>query len=444
MKVLIVAGYFPPYSPASASRVNKLSKYLVAQGHDVKVLAPRNEEFDPILTPEIDPERIIYTDFNQVNNLPGKVKNGLKNLVNKFQGLSPNTSDVSDQDTPAEETTPKSVGKEGNLSKYYRAMTNIPDSMIGWYSPAVKAGYDLFRKWSPDVIFATAPPQTTILVASRLAKIIEVPWICDYRDLWTDHPYYGATGLRLNIDRFLENTALKNCAGYVTVTETWANLLAEKRGKPVACVLNGFDPADFEKHDRSALEADRLNLLYAGYLYAGKRDPGPLLKALHILGDEARKVCVTFHLPGGEQGLDEENRKLVEEYQLQDSVKFYPFIPQAELLARQSRMDILLLLRWDNPQENGVIAGKLFEYIGAGKEILSVGSTTGEAADIIRDNDFGHVSNDPEDIADYLKQKIADKEQGKLGEDMPAARDDFARDRQFEKLEAFMAEIIAG
>lgn len=100
--------------------------------------------------------------------------------------------------------------------------------------------------------------------------------------------------------------------------------------------------------------------------------------------------------------------------------------------------DILLLLRWDDKRENSVIAGKLFEYIGAGKPILSVGGTEGEAADIIRDNNFGLVSNDEDEIAEYLIEKLRDRTNSPNPN-----RDKFMRAVQFEKIEKFMAGLIA-
>ena len=437
MKILIVAGYFPPYSPASASRVNKLAKYLEDQGHDVRVLCPKNEEFEEVLSPEISQERIYATEYSYVNDFPTKVKNGLKSLLGKREKQLQQEDEISD---PVQEETP--AGEESKISILYRHLTNIPDSLVGWYSHAVRAGKKMFQDWSPDIIFATLPPFTTMLVANRLGRMIDVPVIYDYRDLWTDHPYYNSTGLSRFVDSLMENHALKHCAGLVTVTQTWADHLKSARNIPVEFVMNGFDPADFNLDTCKSYDKDKITLLYAGYLYGDKRDPSAAFEALGKLGARAQDFNILLYTPNGEEDLNDHQKALIKKYNLEKVVTCNRYIPQKELLEIQQQVDVLMQLRWDHPSENGVIAGKLFEYIGAGKPILSLGSTTGEAADIVRDNDFGLVSNDVDEIAAYLLKLLENKKQNKQEMSPNPNREKFTRAKQFEKLVSFMDRII--
>lgn len=437
MKILIVAGYFPPYSPASASRVNKLAKYLEDQGHDVRVLCPKNEEFEEVLSPEVSQERIYYTEYSDVNDFPTKVKYGLKSLFGKREEplrQEGGTPEPDHEEVPA--------GVESKISILYRRLTNIPDNLVGWYSHAIRAGKKMFQDWSPDIIFATLPPFTTMLVANRLGRMIDVPVIFDYRDLWTDHPYYCSTGIRKFVDRFLENHALKHCAGLVTVTQTWADHLKSARNIPVEFVMNGFDPADFNPDAHKSYDKGKITLLYAGYLYGDKRDPSAVFSALGKLGTKAQDFNILLYTPEGEADLNDHQKELIKKHNLEQVVICNRYIPQKELLEIQQQVDVLMLLRWDHPSENGVIAGKLFEYIGAGKPILSLGSTTGEAADIVRDNDFGLVSNDVDEIAAYLSELLKKKTQGKQEMTKNPNREKFTRARQFEKLVSFMNRII--
>ena len=111
------------------------------------------------------------------------------------------------------------------------------------------------------------------------------------------------------------------------------------------------------------------------------------------------------------------------------------------LLIDDQTVDVLLLLRWNHPSENGVIAGKLFEYIGAGKEILSLGSTTGEAAEIIRNNKFGFVTNDPHEISEYLESLYKMKQKKQLHIKKNPNRELYTRNKQFEKMMSFVEKI---
>lgn len=436
MKILIVTGYFPPLAPASASRVNKFSKYLEDRGHDVRVLAPKYETFDRTLVPEISEEKIYFVEFLNVNKIPKKVKKALKSFWLKKSDVS---SLLSTNAKPSQEAVPS---KESFLSKLYRRLTNIPDSLIGWYPSAVREGRDMFQNWSPDVIFCTVPPFTPLLVASRLARIIDVPWVADYRDLWSDHAYYSETGLRRRVDRFLERRALKNCSGLITVTKTWAEHLRNCRDIPVEFAMNGFESSDFTDLEDGDYDPEKITLIYAGLLYGRKRDPSVLFEALGRMGDKAKNYKVLFFTPMGKADIDEAQRAMINKYALEDIIEFKGYIPQKELLKLQKSVDLLMLLRWDDPREDGVIAGKLFEYIGCGKPILSLGSTTGEAADIIRENNFGFISNNPDEIAHYLQEAYDQKMAGNNRKIKNPNRDKFKRSIQFDKIEAFMEKLV--
>ncbi|WP_163834142.1 glycosyltransferase family 4 protein [Spartinivicinus ruber] len=444
MKILITAGYFPPYCPASASRVNKFAKYLVDQGYDVRVLSPKDPRFPETLKAEITQDRVLYTEYTDINDIPVRLKKLLRSVFCR----SNQVAEATKQEQPVSDTKLVKTNKESLLSRLYRSMMNIPDNSVGWYFHAIKAGRTLFEHWRPDIIFATAPPFTTLLVGSRLARLSNVPWVADYRDLWSDHGYYDSGYLRRRLDVLLERYMLSNCKGLVTVTESWTDLLREKRNKPVTCVMNGFDPEDFCLHDEkpdsnnALLGGDKVTILYAGHLYGQKRDPSVLFEALGQLGDKANYFKVIFYTESGLGDFNTDQKQLVEKYQLEDVIEFNTYISQKELHKVQQQVDVLLLLRWNDPREDSVIAGKLFEYIGAGKPILSVGSTTGEAADIIRYNDFGCVSCDPDEIGHFLLQKYQEKQRGiplKLNE---SNRNKFKRSEQFSKLEIFLKAVV--
>ncbi|MBL4602877.1 MAG: glycosyltransferase [Emcibacteraceae bacterium] len=437
MKILIVAGTFPPYAPSSASRANKFAKYLEQQGHDVKVLAPKLPGQDMSLTPEISLDKIILTDFYDVNDFPTDVINYFKNLFSFNNGHSVNI----EPDKEPIAINSNSQYKESTISKTYRFLTNVPDRMIGWYPSAIRAGRKLFQEWSPDVIFSTAPPYTSFVVAHRLAKMIDIPWVADYRDLWIDASNYQYKTMRGRINKIVEKILLSNCNGLITVTDTWVQNLQKRYEIPVALAMNGFDPDDFDEKNKNVLYPDHLTFLYAGVLYGRRRDPSLLFEALGKLGEQAKEIKVLFYTPNGGDDFSPHQKALIDKYNLHDQIIANKFIPQKELLDIQLGVDILLLLRWDDPAERGVIAGKLFEYIGAKKTILSVGSVEGEAADIIRDNDFGTVSNDVDEIVKILQQHLKNKKDGIEINSENKNRNNYTRSLQFEKIEQMLIDL---
>jgi len=224
----------------------------------------------------------------------------------------------------------------------------------------------------------------------------------------------------------------------VAVTEGSAEILARRYGKPVVCAANGYDPADFVGlEDVPALDSERLSIVHAGSTYNGGRSPEPLLAALALLKPDPAKLIVHFwgedsHVP----------MAMAERTGVAHLVQAHPPIGRGEVLRIERAADILLLLRFATEGEKHVVAGKLYEYVGARRPVLCHGQQEGEAADIIRRTGIGLVSNDPATIADWLSQKLTERASGRLP-DLPAgAADGLTRAAQFEKVEAALAELF--
>lgn len=436
MKILLIAGFFPPYAPVAATRSVKFAKYLLEQGHDVRVLAPRNSKFPPLLKCEIPEACVTYTGFTDRSALPGK-------LMGRLTGDKAGDVDSTPAQTSVPADAPPSSSKAGaskaRLGQLYRRLVNVPDPTIGWFRHGVKEGRDLIAAWKPDLLYVSTPPHTGLLVGDKLSRQTGVPWVAEYRDLWVRHPYYDAPRWRRPYERWLEWRALSSVSGIVTVTETWRDLMARVTGKPTILSMNGFDPDDFAGPAASADQAgEPLSILYAGSLYQEKRDPSPLFEALARMGEAARQIRVHFYT--AETGYLSD---LVSSLGLEDVVMLHDPVPREDIARIEQESDVLLLLRWDHPSERSVIAGKLFEYIGAGRPILSLGATDGEATDIIRDHRLGEVTNDVDRIVEILGHWLDQKREGtRLEPEGIESRPLFERSRQFELVEDFLARLL--
>jgi len=118
-------------------------------------------------------------------------------------------------------------------------------------------------------------------------------------------------------------------------------------------------------------------------------------------------------------------------------------VPYAEALKEQARADILLLMQWNNPREQGNVPGKLFEYLAIRRPILGLGIEDGVPATIIGERGAGLYCNDPERIAAHLRQWIEIKRnKGQIAALPESVSEGLTRDRQFAKLPAFLAEIL--
>jgi glycosyltransferase involved in cell wall biosynthesis len=321
------------------------------------------------------------------------------------------------------------------LVRIYRATVGMPDGQVGWIPFALAAGRSLGRDWNPDLVYSTALPFSSHLVASRLARRFGCPWIAEYRDFFAGNPYQDTPAWRDAIDRRVEAAVMRSAAASVTISPPMAEELARRHGKPAVSVPNGYDPEDFAAADAPApFDPEMLTILYTGIIYPGRRDPSPLFAALAGLAPEERaRIELRFH--GQDlRGVAEMARR----HGVEDRVRVGAAVPYRTSLAWQKQADVLLLLLWDDPREQGVCPAKLFEYAGAGRPVLSLGYSGGVAADLIRTRGLGHVGSDAGAIAAALRAWLAQKRAGGVAAPPEDARAGLSRRDQFNRLRDFL------
>ena len=435
MRVLLIAGYFPPVAPLAATRVASLARFLTARGHDVRVVAARNTGHFAAIVPDLAPDAVFYERKPDLSVFLRWLARGVKAL-RKASGHD-RIRDTAAPLAPAERTD----AAGGAASRLYDAMIKVPDEHAAWIPFAIRRGRDLIATWRPDVVYASAPPHSGLVVAAQLARLCGIPWIAELRDLWADNPYYEPPAWRLWLDRKLEQHTLQSAAGIVTVTRGSALLLEQRYHRPTVLVSNGFDADDYsEPGEGDRADPDRLTIVYTGGIYPGKRDPAPLFDALARMGAAADGIRV--HFVGDELG---GIQPLARGYGVERMVRAEPPVSHRAAIALQKGADVLLLLRWSDARERAVIPGKLFEYIGAGRPILCLGLEGGEAAEIVAGRGAGIVTNDPSAIAEQLARWQALKRaHGWLPGPAPTARAGLSREEQFRVLESFVLQLADG
>lgn len=387
MKILIVSFYFPPFNAIGSLRTGKMAKYLSRLGHEVKVLSVAD-------IPLLGADQAVEIPASHVRRTPWL------NVNRPVVWAARKSTVIGKEAYSGSNRLLKWIGKQ------YKTLVNFPDGQVGWIPFAFKAGERLIRQWRPDLIYASAMPFSSLIIAARLSRRFGIPWVAEFRDLWTQSNYYEFPLWRRWLEGKLEDRTIRSASLLVTVSEPLAEKLRLRHNKPVATILNGFDPEDYAlpAGQEEALDQDCLNIVYTGMIYPGKRDPRPLYSALAMLGDAAENIRVHFYgrlLP--------EVHGLAEEYGIAHLIRVHETVSHQESLALQSQADVLLLLLWNHPSEKGVFSGKLFEYLGARRPILFIGVEDGVAADLIRQRSAGVVANDPQEIAKHLKEWLRTK-----------------------------------
>ena len=423
MKILIISWHFPPTNAIAAIRLGKLAAYLSGVGHDVRVLTVEPGAGDLSLAVELDEARIERTPGSRRPHMrPGH--------------RSSATARVTAVVPPAS----RRPAWRRRLSQLHADIAHFPDKQAGWLSVMTTALRRLCATWRPDLLYVSGPPFSPFIGVGRVARAAGIPWVAEFRDRWADDRYLVGAPWRRRIDGWLERWTMRGVAAIVTVSEPWSRAFAGKFGVPVATVMNGYDPAEWD--DLAAATAPAglpLRLLHAGTVYRERRDPGALFAAIRRGGfapDELQLMFYGNHL----DYLAEQ----VAHYDVGDFVQMRAAVSHREALRLPRESDVLLLMQWNDPADDGNVPGKVFEYLAARRPILGLGPLAGIPARLVREREAGLFANDPEEIARQLRLWIEHKRRfGQIADLPPSVCAGLARDAQLAMLEPFLCRVRA-
>lgn len=229
-----------------------------------------------------------------------------------------------------------------------------------------------------DVILSSFGPLGSLFTGSWARRRGYAPrWIADMRDpVANDMELPAAYRYSLRLER----RTLRQCSRLAAVSEAVAEhfrLLArtpEEARKPVV-IENGFEAGD----PQGAAPLDGvLRIAYTGQLYAGRSDPSALFEAVRELTETGAVPPggVEIHY-AGKDGYD--FREAARRQNAERFVREHGMLPRGEALALQEQSDILCVLAWNTRQSQGILTGKFWEYLRAGKPVLSI--VSGEVPD---------------------------------------------------------------
>lgn len=260
----------------------------------------------------------------------------------------------------------------------------VPDPFVTWLPFGIARGLRVVRNEHMGAIFSTSPKPTAHLIAAALKARTGLPWVADFRDPWIDPGYHPRPGtVRLRVESRLEAHVVTR-ADRITVTtpELRDDLMRRYPDLPPSkfvVIYNGYDESDFDALG-SLRAAPRFEVLHAGLVTPGYRDPVPFLRAVAGLiaaGDLMRAEIDVVFLGAGEYVESAAFRAIVRDLGLDDVVKVQARIPHRETLRRLQRAAVLLLLQGTDTQSQ--IPAKAFEYLPVGRPILALaipGATT--------------------------------------------------------------------
>ncbi|TCP75503.1 glycosyltransferase involved in cell wall biosynthesis [Pseudomonas putida] len=406
MNIVFIVHYFPPVNSSGAKRVEAISKYLAADGHDVTVITTRKTASDGGFT-EVYPEGVRVLELDHFGRMCASEESSgaFEPMYTEKPSLKRRIKDV-----------------------VLNVLGQVPDPRLpfalSFLSPMMNAQVKAVLNRA-DVVIGSSPPWPLLLAAVICKKRFNVPCILDYRDHFSEcHEMPGgrfAKWLELKIDRWL----VGNASHLVTISEPMSSYY-RTMAPNVDTIMNGYD---HEVLDAARLRAnpsvpDKVVLRYMGIVSPG-RVPHNVMRALVRLKASEPHLFERFQIEyyGGADLIKD---ALVKHYPSIDSAfSFHAAVPYQESLRLIAESDYLIFAETSSTQTlsaQGILTTKLFEYIGAGRPVLGDISVDTLAGSFLRRADENNVIGVTPDIffeafsaADFYQRKanvVSDFAQG--------------------------------
>ncbi len=364
-RCLLLTYYFPPCGGAGVQRWVRFLRYLPKNGWLPTVITTDNGDYpviDESLLKTIPPEiEIIRTHTPSYKKL--------------FQAFAGKKASIPYGDF----STGKGDSPLKKLAYWIRLNLIAPDMRIMWNPHLYRAALRELRARRYDCIVTSAPPYSTHLVGMKLKKRFDIPWLADFRDPWTKVFYLQQqkqNPVIRCINRSMERKVLASADLNLVITKFIADELPAGNKQ---VLYNGYDREDFG--NASYRMQDTFRIKYIGKVTQGQ-DVSVAVKTLEELRNEGLDRLEMIFV--GTWGRGEEPFK-------QDFVKNLPQMTHDLAIEQIVDADALLLLINQYPGSKGMLTTKLFEYIGSGTPVVSLGDTMGEAAAVLRDHGAGKM-----------------------------------------------------
>lgn len=389
-RILIISAYFPPYPSVASLRPYSYAKYWAKMGHEVTVLTTKKYDSDSAdLVLPIDKFDVVEVSYCDI-----------KYKVAKALGMfrperKSHSCDVGSK--PIDEQNGQSLNRSFRGGKFLKKLRNIsgrlltdriPDYRDPWIIPAIRRAKALIRSRDIQWIFSSYAPPSSHIIAGMLRKEYACRWIADYRDLWLENVVWVGKWPFTILEKWLENKYVGGCADIITtVSQPLAEILRNKFKTPVYVIENGYDEEDYDKHFPPYFAERKKRIIYTGTLWPGRRDPSPLFAAISSLANESMKIRAMM-----DHGIEvlffgaesEWLNKLIGNHGVQRWVKYKGIVGGKDIRRIQSQADVLLFL--ENGEADGILTGKLFEYLAAQRPILGVGVSSKTTAGSLMEN----------------------------------------------------------
>ena len=375
-KALIITYYWPPAGGPGVQRWLKFVKYLPDFDITPIVYIPENPNYpiiDESFLSEIPKEVTIY-------KYPIKEPYKLASLFSKKQAKRISSGIIKTKNQSFLE----------KIMLWVRGNFFIPDARKSWVKPSVKFLLGIIEKDEIDTIITTGPPHSVHLIGYYLKQQGKFKWLADFRDPWTSIGYHKKLKLTAKSKqkhKELEHLVLNTADQIVVTSQTTKEEFKGISKKPISVITNGYE-SDY-KGDKT--KTDDFTLSHIGSLLS-ERNPSVLWHVLAQLLEENQPFKQHFKLRLAGV-VSEDVLQRIYDSGLENHTELLGYVSHERAIQLQQESQVLLLVEIDSPETEGILPGKLYEYMAAKRPILAIGPKNWDANQIISDTNTGVVFN---------------------------------------------------
>lgn len=382
-RVLIVSYYWPPSGGGGVQRWLKFAKLLPECGWTPIVVTPSN------------PDLPVHDD----------------SLVDEAQGIQTWTFPIWEPSRAVKHLGnggrlgAESTRRESLLSrciKWVRGNVFVPDARVTWVRPTVKSLKRALKEQPVDLVVTTGPPHSMHLIGLALKQELQLPWVVDMRDPWSDMDYLDSFQMSNRVRRRIQamEREVVSMADRVITTSRGALTTLEgvRAGKtPGAVLTNGWDRDDFQgltPADKPSGGIRRLG--HFGALY-GARSASALWQELATQADEWTLVLGGPVTPEVQQDMSRCGLQ----------PELLGSLPHRESVQLMVGCDALLVLHNDSDSAKRSTPGKMFECLATPLPVLVVGPKDSDIETLCAEWGFvfvaHHATNAAQTMASFLE-----------------------------------------
>jgi glycosyltransferase involved in cell wall biosynthesis len=361
VRILLLSHSFPPLNAIASHRAYGWARAWSEMGHEVHVVTPVKYPIDG--------------PFGLDLPMDGLTVHAVPYFWERRDGAAPSPPGAMQN------------ARWSAVKRRTRALRNrlgpLGDVRMLLVPSLVRAGAALAARLPFDLLVSNFGPASTLIAGSILARKTGLPWVVDYQDLWSGNYAARRGGRAGRIGTTVERALTRHAAMVVTLSQGLRKRLEETLGREAVVIYFGYlddgdPPAPRPRAEQGA------HLVYAGRVYERLQTAARFFRcagrALARRPDLAEHLRVDFF--GPDQAV---LQQMADQHGAAPIIHLNGAVAWQEAVAIGRDAEALLFFDWLDPDAEGVLPGKLFEYLRSGRPIVFIGSgAETEAAQLAR------------------------------------------------------------